>query len=68
MKNTPDEWCSRKPLAPVLHKFNDGLMDRYLYTGTHEAIIPDEMFKVVQEGTQKRSCALEHKFANGMTF
>ena len=28
---------------------NNGLMDRYLYTGTHEAIIPDEMFMAVQQ-------------------
>lgn len=34
---------------------NDGLMDRYFYTGTHEAIISDEMFKAVQEEKQKRS-------------
>ena len=34
---------------------NNGLMDRYLYTGTHEAIISDEMFQTVQEEKQKRS-------------
>ena len=28
---------------------NDGLMDRYLYTDTHEAIILDEMFIEVQQ-------------------
>ena len=28
---------------------NDGFMDRYLYTGTHEAIISDEMFMAVQQ-------------------
>ena len=27
---------------------NDGLMERYLYTGSHEAIISDEMFMAVQ--------------------
>ena len=47
---------------------NDGLMDRYLYTGTHEAIISDETFKAVQEGKQKRSNIPENKFAIGMTF
>lgn len=47
---------------------NDGLMERYFYTGTHEAIISDEMFKAVQEEKQKRSNALENKFAIGMTF
>ena len=34
---------------------NDGLMDRYLYTGTHEAIISDEMFMVVQQEKLNRS-------------
>lgn len=47
---------------------NDGLMDRYLYTGTHEAIISDEMFQAVQEEKQKRSNTPENKFAIGMTF
>ena len=47
---------------------NDGLMDRDLYTGTHEAIISDEMFKAVQEEKPKRSNTPENKFAIGMTF
>ena len=47
---------------------NDGLMDRYLYTGTHEAIISDEMFKVVQKEKQKRSNTPENEFAIGLTF
>ena len=34
---------------------NDGLMERYLYTGTHEAIISDEMFMVVQQEKLNRS-------------
>ena len=34
---------------------NDGLMDRYLYTGTHEAIISDEMFMTVQQEKFSRS-------------
>jgi len=34
---------------------NNGLMDRYLYTDSHEAIIPDEMFKEVQQEKLKRS-------------
>ncbi len=38
---------------------NDGLMERYFYTDTHEAIISDEMFKAVQEEKQKRSNTLE---------
>lgn len=47
---------------------NDGLMERYLYTGTHEAIIDDEMFEAVQEEKQKRSNSLENKVAIGLTF
>ena len=34
---------------------NDGLMDRYLYTDVHEAIIPDEMFMAVQQEKFSRS-------------
>ena len=34
---------------------NDGLMDRYLYTDTHEAIISDEMFMAVQQEKLNRS-------------
>ena len=34
---------------------NDGLMDRYLYTDAHEAIIPDEMFMAVQQEKFSRS-------------
>ena len=34
---------------------NDGLMDRYLYTDTHEAIISDEMFMAVQQEKSSRS-------------
>ena len=34
---------------------NDGLMDRYQYTGTHEAIISDEMFMAVQQEKLSRS-------------
>ncbi len=47
---------------------NDGLMERYLYTGTHEAIISDETFKAVQEKKQKRSNVLENRFAIGLSF
>ena len=36
---------------------NDGLMDRYLYTDTHEAIISDEIFMTVQQ--EKFSCSKE---------
>ena len=34
---------------------NDGLMQRYLYAGTHEAIISDEMFTAVQQEKLSRS-------------
>ena len=34
---------------------NHGLRDRYLYTGTHKAIIPDEMFMAVQQEKLKRT-------------
>jgi len=27
---------------------NDGLLEQYLYTGSHEAIISDEIFTAVQ--------------------
>ena len=47
---------------------NDGLMDRYLYTDTHEAIISIEMFRAVQEEKQKRSKAPENKFAIELIF
>jgi len=42
---------------------NDGLMNRYLYVGTHEAIISDELFQVVQQAKQERSKSLQNKFA-----
>ena len=34
---------------------NDGLIDRYLYTDSHEAIISDQLFRVVQQEKQSRS-------------
>ena len=34
---------------------NDGLIDRYLYTGSHEAIIPDEIFMALQQEKLSRS-------------
>ena len=40
---------------------NNGLMERYLYTGTHEAIITDEMFMAVQREKQKRGNTPENK-------
>ena len=41
---------------------NDGLMARYLYTETHEAIIPDKVFMEVQEEKHRRSKTPEHSF------
>jgi len=42
---------------------NDGLMNRYLYIGTHEAIISDELFQAVQQAKQERSKSPQNKFA-----
>ena len=39
---------------------NDGLMDRYLHTGTHEAIVSDEMFEAVQQEKLRRSKSSEN--------
>jgi len=42
---------------------NDGLMTRYLYIGTHAAIISDELFQAVQQAKQERSKFPQNKFA-----
>ena len=42
---------------------NDGFMDRYLYTDTHEAIISDEMFMAVQREKLNRSKGPENQVA-----
>lgn len=34
---------------------NNGLIERYLYTGSHEAIISDKMFMAVQQEKLSRS-------------
>lgn len=47
---------------------NDGLMGRYLYTGTHEAIISDEMFMAVQQEKLKRTRDPENTIAMGFIF
>lgn len=47
---------------------NDGLMDRYLYTDTHEAIILDEMFTAVQQEKFKRAKNPENTVAMSFTF
>ena len=45
---------------------NDGLMDRYLYIGTHEAIIADEMFMSVQQEKLTRTIVktVEKRYGN----
>ena len=47
---------------------NDGLMDRYLYTGTHEAIIDDKMFMAVQQEKFTRTKNPEKTVAMSLTF
>ena len=45
---------------------NNGLMERYLYTGTHEAIISDEIFVAVRQEKLKRAKNPENMI--GMSF
>ena len=45
---------------------NNGLMERYLYTSSHEAIISDEMFMAVQQEKLKRAKNPENMI--GMSF
>ena len=45
---------------------NNGLMERYLYTGSHEAIISDEMFMAVWQEKLKRAKNPENMI--GMSF
>ena len=47
---------------------NNGRTERYLYTGSHEAIISDEMFIAVQQEKLKRTRATENKVAMSFTF
>ena len=47
---------------------NNGLMDRYLYTDTHEAIISDELFMAVQQEKFKRTKNPESMIAMSFTF
>ena len=42
---------------------NDGLMERYLYTGSHEAIISDELFTAVQYEKLSHSKELRNQVA-----
>lgn len=47
---------------------NDGLMERYLYTRTHEAIISDEMFMAVQQEKLSRSKDPQNQVAMRLIF
>ena len=47
---------------------NNGLMERYLYTGSHEAIIPDEMFMAVQREKLSRSKEPQNQVAMSQIF
>lgn len=47
---------------------NDGLLERYLYTGIHESIICDEMFRAVQQEKLSRSKEPQKQIAMKLTF
>ena len=47
---------------------NNGLMERYLYTGSHEAIISDEMFMAVQQEKLSRSKEPQNHVAMKLSF
>ena len=47
---------------------NNGLMERYLYTGSHEAIISDEMFMAVQQAKLNRSKDPQNQVAMRLAF
>lgn len=47
---------------------NNGLLDRYLYIGTHEAIISDEMFQAVQQKKLSRAKNPENVIAMNLIF
>lgn len=47
---------------------NDGLMDRYLYTDSHEAIISDEVFQAVQQKKLSRAKNPEDVIAMNLAF
>lgn len=42
---------------------NDGIMERYLYTGTHDAIISDELFSAVRLKREAKSPVEKKEFA-----
>ena len=47
---------------------NDGLMDRYLYTDTHEAIISDEIFMAAQQEKLSRAKESQKQVAMRIKF
>ena len=47
---------------------NDGFMERYLYTGSHEAIISNEMFMAVQQEKISRSKEPQNQVSMKLTF
>ena len=47
---------------------NDGLMDQFLYTDTHEAIISDEIFMAAQQEKLSRSKAPQNHVAMKLIF
>ena len=47
---------------------NNGFMGRYLYTGSHEAIISDELFMAVQQEKLSRSKEPQKQIAMKLTF
>ena len=47
---------------------NDGLMERYLYTGSHEAIISNEIFQAVQQRKLSRAKNPENTIAMNLIF
>ena len=47
---------------------NNGLMDRYLYTDSHEAIISDGMFQAVQQAKLSRAKNPENMVTINLTF
>ena len=47
---------------------NNGLMERYLYTGNHETIISDEMFTAVQQEKLSRLKDPQNQVVMSLTF
>ncbi len=47
---------------------NDGLLDRYLISDSHEAIISDEMFKAAQEEKMRRTNSPRDEFKMQLFF